>query len=211
MKTRVFTRGLAICMVIWVLVVVAQGYFRELRSTAETLGKVVEDEEFADWSGRDGEPEGDEGSARDRRIRAVAASLSRQEYNPETRGRLGGLRDEFYSKLSRGERSLFVESVVSSLETYIVIFDAMPPEARKKLSKKAVKEARDELPEELLSKYSILEDTEGRDRIGEVGWRAALEEKSPDEAMELLQLIEIAGELNQRRRMPRWEGGQGNE
>ena len=50
MKIRVFSQGSLVCVVIWVLVLAAQGYFRSLRSTAENLGMMVEKEEFADWT-----------------------------------------------------------------------------------------------------------------------------------------------------------------
>ena len=38
-----------------------------------------------------------------------------------------------------------------------------------------------------------------------------MEGKEPDEIMEFLQLIEIAGELIQRMRIPQWEGSRGDK
>ena len=78
MKVRVFSQGFLICGVIWVLVLAAQGYFRGLRSTAENLGKVVENEEFADWSREKGEPTGENREVRERRIREVVSLLVEQ-------------------------------------------------------------------------------------------------------------------------------------
>ena len=71
--------------------------------------------------------------------------------------------------------------------------------------------ARDELPPELRNTYELLEAEEEHDRIGEIGWRAAMESKEPDKIMEFLQLIEIAGELIQRMRIPQWEGARGDK
>ena len=176
MKVRVFSRGLAICVVVWLVVLAAQGYFRDLRSTADTLGKVVQGDEFADWSGRKGEPEGEEKRGRNRRIRAVVDSLAQQEFNPETKVRLSEIRSEFYSKLSAGERKVFVDLLLEGLDHYIGAFDGRPSEGRRKLIKQAMKAARKELPADLQSGYEILDAEEEYDRIGEAGLRAAMEE-----------------------------------
>ena len=206
MKIRVFSQGSLVCVVIWVLVLAAQGYFRSLRSTAENLEKVVENEEFADWSASKGEPGGEERQPRDRRIREVVSLLAGQEFNPETKMRLSELKDQFYSRLSPGERKLFVNLLLEQIDPYIVLFDALPVERRRKLIKRAVRAAREELPPELLGSYEILSAEEEQERIGETGWRRAMKGKSPDQIMEYLQLIEIAGELIQRMRIPKWEG-----
>ena len=206
MKIRVFCQGFLICVVIWVLVLVAQGYFRSLRSTAESLGEKVENEEFADWAAREDEPGGEEGRNRDRRILEVVSLLASQEFNPETKMRLSELKDQFYSRLSQGERKLFVDLILEEFEPYIVPFDALPGEHRRKLIKRAVKAAREELPPELLRSYEILDAEEVQEEIGETGWRMAMKGKSPAQIMEYLQLIEIAGELIQRMRIPKWEG-----
>ena len=206
MKIRVFSQGSLVCVVIWVLVLAAQGYFRSLRSTAENLGKMVEKEEFADWTASKGEPGGEERQPRDRRIREVVSLLAGQEFNPETRMQLSELKNQFYSRLSPGERELFVNLLLKQIDPYIVLFDALPVERRRKLIKRAVRAAREELPPELLGSYEILSAGEEQERIGETGWRRAMKGKSPDQIMEYLQLIEIAGELIQRLRIPKWEG-----
>ena len=211
MKVRVFSSGILICVVIWTLVVAAQGYFRGMRRTAETLGKVVEETTFSDWSGKKGEPSGKERETREKRIREVVSGLTGQEFNPDTKVRLIELRTQFYSKLSKGEREVFVTALLKGLDTYIMLFDSLPGERRRKLVKRAVKAARDELPPELRNTYELLEAEEEHDRIGEIGWRAAMESKEPDKIMEFLQLIEIAGELIQRMRIPQWEGARGDK
>ena len=206
MKVRVFSQGFLICGVIWVLVLAAQGYFRGLRSTAENLGKVVENEEFADWSREKGEPTGENREVRERRIREVVSLLVEQEFNPDAKMRLSELRDEFYSRLSPGEREEFVALLLEGLDSYIVLFDALPGDRRRKLIRRSVKAAKEELPPDLLSTYELLDAEEEQEKIGEMGWRAAMKGKSPDQVMEYLQLIEIAGELIQRMRIPKWEG-----
>ena len=132
--------------------------------------------------------------------------LAGQEFNPETKMRLSELKDQFYSRLSPGERKLFVNLLLEQIDPYIVLFDALPVERRRKLIKRAVRAAREELPPELLGSYEILSAEEEQERIGETGWRRAMKGKSPDQIMEYLQLIEIAGELIQRMRIPKWEG-----
>ena len=206
MKIRVFCQGFLLCVVIWLLVLTVQGYFRGLRSTAENLGKVVENEEFVDWSARKDEPGGEEGRARDRQVREFVSRLASQEFNPETKMRLSELKDQFYSRLSQGERKLFVDLLLEEFEHEIVLFDAFPSDRRRKFIKGAVKAAREELPPELLRSYEILDAEEVQEEIGETGWRMAMKGKSPDQIMEYLQLIEIAGELMQRMRIPKWEG-----
>ena len=146
MKVRVFTSGILICIMIWTLVVAAQGYFRGMRRTADNLGKVVEESTFRDWSGKTGEPSGKEREVRNTRIREVVSGLTAQEFNPDTKVRLIELRTQFYSKLSKGEREVFVTSLLEGLDTYIMLFDSLPGERRRKLVKRAVKAAREELP-----------------------------------------------------------------
>ena len=132
--------------------------------------------------------------------------LAGQEFNPETKMRLSELKDEFYSRLSRKERDLFVALLREEVDPYIALFDALSPDRRRKLIKRAVKTAKEELPPELLRSYEVLDAEERQEEIGEKGWRGAMEGKSPDQIMEYLQLIEIAGELMQRMRIPKWEG-----
>ena len=196
---------------IWTLVVAAQGYFRGMRRTADNLGKVVEESTFRDWSEKAGEPSGKEREVRNTRIREVVSGLTAQEFNPDTKVRLIELRTQFYSKLSKGEREVFVTSLLEGLDTYIMLFDSLPGERRRKLVKRAVKAAREELPSELRDKYELLDAEEEHENIGEIGWRAAMENKEPDKIMEFLQLIEIAGELIQRMRIPQWEGARGDK
>ena len=119
---------------------------------------------------------------------------------------LSELKDQFYSRLSQEERKLFVTLLLEEFEPYIAVFDALPSERRRKLIKRAVKAAKEELPPGLLSRYEILDAEEDQEGIGETGWRMAMKGKSPDQVMEYLQLIEIAGELIQRMRIPKWEG-----
>ena len=75
MKVRVFNRGILICVVIWTLVVAAQGHFRGMRRTADNLGKVVEESAFRDWSRKEEEPSGKEREVRDKRIEEVVSGL----------------------------------------------------------------------------------------------------------------------------------------
>ncbi len=166
----------------------------------------MENEEFADWSREKGEPTGENREVRERRIREVVSLLIEQEFNPDAKMRLSELRDEFYSRLSPGEREEFVALLLEGLDSYIVLFDALPGDRRRKLIRRSVKAAKEELPPDLLSTYELLDAEEEQEKIGEMGWRAAMKGKSPDQVMEYLQLIEIAGELIQRMRIPKWEG-----
>ncbi|HCQ39792.1 MAG: hypothetical protein CMP30_12730 [Roseibacillus sp.] len=209
MKVRVFSKGILICAAIWALVLVAQGYFQGMRRTADNLGRVVEEDQFRDWSGKRGEPPEEERQGREVRINEVVSMLTRQEFNPDTKVRLSELRSQFYSKLSKGEREVFVGRLLEGLDTYIILFDSLPNERRRKLIKRAVKAAREELPPGLQDSYELLDAEKEHERIGELGWRAAMEGKEPDKIMEFLQLIEIAGELIQRMRIPQWEGSRG--
>ncbi|MDG2486776.1 MAG: hypothetical protein P8M65_03615 [Roseibacillus sp.] len=209
MKVRVFSKGILICVVIWALVLVAQGYFQGMRRTADNLGRVVEEDQFRDWSGKKEEPPEEERQGRDVRINEVVSMLTRQEFNPDTKVRLSELRSQFYSKLSKGEREVFVTRLLEGLDTYIILFDSLPSERRRKLIKRAVKAAREELPSDLQDSYELLDAEKEHERIEELGWRAAMEGKEPDKIMEFLQLIEIAGELIQRMRIPQWEGSRG--
>ena len=211
MKVSVFSRGILICVLIWALVLGVQSYFRGMRRTADNLGRVVEENQFRDWSGRKGEPAGEERQVREERINQVVSLLTRQEFNPESKARLSELRSDFYLKLSSNERKAFVTSVLESLDTYITLFDSLPSERRRKLIKRAVKAAKEELPAGLRDSYKLLDAEEEHGRIEEAGWRAAMEGKDPDEIMEFLQLIEIAGELIQRMRIPQWEGQLGGK
>ena len=209
MKVRVFSKGILICVVIWALVLVAQGYFQGMRRTADNLGRVVEEDQFRDWSGKKEEPPEEERQGRDVRINEVVSMLTRQEFNPDTKVRLSELRSQFYSKLSKGAREVFVTRLLEGLDTYIILFDSLPSERRRKLIKRAVKAAREELPPGLQDSYELLDAEKEHERIEELGWRAAMEGKEPDKIMEFLQLIEIAGELIQRMRIPQWEGSRG--
>ena len=209
MKVRVFSKGILICAAIWALVLVAQGYFQGMRRTADNLGRVVEEDQFRDWSGKKEEPPEEERQGRDVRINEVVSMLTRQEFNPDTKVRLSELRSQFYSKLSKGAREVFVTRLLEGLDTYIILFDSLPNERRRKLIKRAVKAAREELPPGLQDSYELLDAEKEHERIEELGWRAAMEGKEPDKIMEFLQLIEIAGELIQRMRIPQWEGSRG--
>lgn len=205
MKTRVFLQGSIICVVIWVLVFAAQAYFRGMRSTAENLGKVVQDEEFLNLSASKEEPSGELARAREEKIREVAAIVGKLEVTEEAQRRRSALKDEFYAKLSPGERELFVALLLKPLDLQITLFDALSKERREKELKRAFGAAEEELPPAQLDRLNAVLGEKIREQIGIVGWRAAMEGKGPDEIMAYLQVLDIVGELLQRKRMPHRE------
>jgi hypothetical protein len=206
MKTRVLLQGLAICVVIWTVVFAAQAYFRSLRLTAESLESVVNEGEFVDWLEREGEPQPAEAREREKRIERVVAGMSKLEFAEGARARAMDLKHQLFSKLSPGEQALFVDLILKQLDPYLTAFDALPEERREKFLNKALKEAEVEFTPEQGARFKELYDEGTREKIAVAGWREAMKDKSPDQIMEHLKLIEIAGELLQRIRIPKWEG-----
>jgi hypothetical protein len=202
----VIIRGLSICIAVWVVVFSAQGYFRSIRVTADNLSKVVDDEGFADWSGRFDEPKGEEARTRERRVRRVAASLNMLEFSEDAKVRQTALKERFYARLSANEQALFLSLIIEQMEPLIAAFDNLTQERRERFIKRALKEMEHEFPPEHLAEYRILQNEKLQDQIIRLGWRDSMEGKRPDDILEYLQLMEIAGELLQRIRVPKWEG-----
>lgn len=194
MKSRVLLQGLATIVVIWTVVFGAQFYFHQFRPTAAKLESVVNASGFADWSERKGEPVGEEAESRAMRIREVAVGMEQLDYSEGNRARALGLKNQFYGKLSPSERVLFVELILQRLDPLFALYDALPENRRERELAKALKSAKTEFTVEEGKRFDAIYDEETQAKIVEVGWRKAMKAKGPDEILEHLKLIEIAGE-----------------
>lgn len=211
MKVRVIFQGLLACVLVWTAVFAAQEYFRSLRLTAETVEEVVEEADLRDWSEKDGEPTGQEAAAREEKIREVAELISKLDFPESGRMRQKGVTDGLFSKLSPGEKDLFVKLAVRTrLELFMTAFDSQTEERREKFLKKTVKELEYEFPEADLGRMQELMERY-EEPLVKNGIRATLDGMSTEEVMALSKSLQITNELMQRMRMPNWEGRGGEE
>lgn len=206
MKVRVVLQGLAVCAVVWSIVFAAQGYFREMRVTAESVTEAVSEAEFVDWSGREGEPAGEEAAAREEKIREVAGMISRLDFTESGKARQARVAEEFFQKLSPQEQSLFVSlTMEEALAQWMAVFEGMDAEAQEKFIQRGLTEFEYELdPDNIEQMEKLGAEISKVAQAG--GFREFLAGKSAEEKMELAPLFEIMNELMQRLRMPKWEG-----
>ena len=208
MKQRVIIRGLAVCAVVWVAVIVAQKVFGSFRTTADSLQEAVSEASFENWSQRTDEPAGEVAAAREEHIREIARIINQLDFREREKARENRVAEDLFWQLSAGEQILFVDlTIKESMNRWMGSFDGLDKQEQKKFVERALKDIEDGMADEDVERMEEL-GAEMVEKIMNEGFRAYLENTTAETKMELAPLMESMNEMMQGLRGQDWEGPQ---
>jgi len=205
MKTRVLLRGLAVCVVVWLIVGGVQRFFGGMKPSAEKLGELIQGAGFDDWSGLEAVSDVGEAARREEKLREVAAMVNQFDFKERERIREQGADRKFFRSLSEPEQVLFFDlTYAESINRIMEALDGLPPEERKKFVERGLAELESGVAQEDMERMQELGD-DLLAKAAEEGFRAYVEKASAQTKMDLAPLMEAMNETMQGLRGQHWE------
>lgn len=196
-RNKVIWRVLAVLLLAWGLVFAVRGLASSRKITAEKVDQAIAAAAFEDWSEREPGGGGAEAERRERELRRIADLANRLDFHERERNRNNRSAEEFFRRLDRGEKNLFIElTVVETMGRFMEALDAMPAEDRRRFVEQGLREIREGRTEEEIARARELGD-DLLDRISEEGMRAYFEKAGADTKLDLAPLMESMNELMQ--------------
>ena len=188
-------KAIAVLAVVWAVVFAVRSFASDKKITAERMEKEVRDAGFSDWSQNPGGAA--QAEARKKEIRRLAGMYNRLDFTERQKDRGSRSGEEFFKKLTSGEKELFIElTVVESMGRFMEALDRMPPDDRKRFVETGLKEIREGRTEEEMRRAEEM-DENLLTTISEEGMRAYFDKASADTKMDLAPLMEAVNEVMQ--------------
>lgn len=196
-RKKIILRSAILLVGVWLAVWGVRALAGSQRATAERVGEAIEDAKLADWSQYGEAPDAAEGARREKHLREIAGLLNRLDFHERERMRENRVGDDFFERLSRPEKLLFVDlTVTESMNRMMEAIDAMPAAERKHFVEKGLEEVASGRTEEDMSRANEL----GEDlmaKVAEEGMRAYYEKASTDTKIDLAPLMEAMNDVMQ--------------
>jgi hypothetical protein len=205
MKTRVLIRGLAVCAVVWLAVVAAQRIFGGMKPSAEKLGALIEESQFADWGEEEVVPDAAEARRREEKLREVAAMVNQLDFRERERIREKQSDRQFFRKLSKPEKLLFFDlTYAESISRMMEALDGLRAEERQEFVTEALEELQSGMAREDMARLEELGD-DLLEKAAREGFQVYLEKASAETKMDMAPLMEAMNEAMQGLRRKEWE------
>lgn len=205
MKIRVLIRGLAVCAVVWLAVMAAQKILGGMKPSAEKLGDMIEEAQFADWSGMEDAADAAEAERRNGKLREVAAMVNQLDFKEREKIREKQSDRNFFRKLSKPEKLLFFDlTYAESISRMMEALDGLPAEERKEFVTEALKELESGMAQEDMARLEELGD-DLLEKAAREGFQVYMEKASAETKMDLAPLMEAMNEAMQGLRRKEWE------
>ena len=182
-------------LLVWAVVFAVRSFASSKKITAERLDREVREMNFDDWS----EDPGSGGAAekREKKIRKVAEMVNQLDFAEREKNRESRSGEKFYSKLSPGEKELFIDlTIMESMSRFMEALDQMPEEQRKGFVEKGLREIREGRTEEEMERAKEMDETL-LTKISQEGMRAYFDKASADTKLDLAPLMEAMNEVMQ--------------
>ena len=196
-RKTVIIRAILVLAAVWTVVWGIRSYAGSRKITAERLNAEIERADFADWSEKDTVPETSESKKRAKQLARIAEMVNRLDFQEREKNRKNRGGDELFRKLSRPEKSRFIElTVMESMNNFMESLDAMPPKQRKKFVEQGLKEVQDGQTEAEIARANEL-GADLLEKITQEGMRAYFEKSSADTKLDLAPLMQAVNESMQ--------------
>jgi DNA-directed RNA polymerase specialized sigma24 family protein len=180
---------------VWVGVWGVRSWAGSRKITAEKVNQEIDAANFEDWSG--GKGQSDDPGEREREIRRIAEMINRLDFHEREKNRQNRTGEEFFRKLSKEERTLFVDlTVMESMNRFMEALDGLEPSERRRFVQQALQEIDDGRTAEEMERAKELGD-DLLDRISEEGMQAYFNKASADTKLDLAPLMEAMNEVMQ--------------
>ena len=194
-KQAVLLKGLAVLVLVWVVVFAVRSFAASKKITAESLNREVRELKFEDWSKNPGA--GAAVKEREKEVRRIADMVNRLDFAEREKNRKNRAGEDFFQKLSMGEKNLFIElTIVESMSKFMEALDQMPEEQRKSFVEKGLKEIQEGRTAEEMERAREMDESL-LTKISEEGMRAYFDKASADTKLDLAPLMEAMNEVMQ--------------
>lgn len=194
-KQAVLLKGLAVLALVWVVVFAVRSFAASKKITAESLNREVRELKFEDWSENPGA--GAAVKEREKEVRRIADMVNRLDFAEREKNRQNRAGEDFFQKLSMGEKNLFIElTIVESMSKFMEALDQMPEEQRKSFVEKGLKEIQEGRTAEEMERAREMDESL-LTKISEEGMRAYFDKASADTKLDLAPLMEAMNEVMQ--------------
>jgi hypothetical protein len=196
-RRNVVIKAVAALILVWLAVWAVRSFAASRKITAERLGQQIQKANFADWSKLETPPGSAEAKRRESDLRDIADTLNRLDFNEREKNRRNRSAEDFFRKLSRDEKNLFIDlTVMESMNRFMEALDSMPPEQRKRFVAQGLREVQEgRTAEDMARAKELGEDL--LDKISQEGMRAYFEKSSADTKLDLAPLMEAINETMQ--------------
>ena len=180
---------------VWVVVFAVRSFAASKKITAESLNREVRELKFEDWSKNPGA--GAAVKEREKEVRRIADMVNRLDFAEREKNRQNRAGEDFFQKLSMGEKNLFIElTIVESMSRFMEALDQMPEEQRKSFVEKGLKEIQEGRTAEEMERAREMDESL-LTKISEEGMRAYFDKASADTKLDLAPLMEAMNEVMQ--------------
>ena len=188
-------KAVVVLAVVWAVVLGVRSAASDQKITAERLGKEIRGAGFADWSEEGGTAA--VAAQREEKLRDLAAKYNRLDFSERQKDRESRSGEEFFRKLTAGEKELFVNlTIVESMGRFMEAIDQMPAAERKRFVETGLKEIQQGRTEEEMKRAQEVDD-KLLTKISEEGMRAYFDKASADTKMDIAPLMEAINEVMQ--------------
>lgn len=188
-------KAVAVLAAVWVVVFSIRSLAASKKITAERLDREISGLAFEDWSESGGS--GKQAQQRKEEIRRVAKMVNRLDFKERQRNRESRATEDFFRKLSAGEKNLFIDlTIVETMSRFMEALDEMPAEQRKQFVEQGLREIQEGRTEEEMARAQELDD-ELLTKISQEGMRAFFNEASADTKLDIAPLMEAMNEVMQ--------------
>lgn len=196
-RRNVILRAIAVLVIVWAAVWGVRTYAGSKKITAERLETRIKAADFADWSDRETVPDDAEAARRENHLREIAGLVNRLDFHEREKNRRSRSGEEFFRKLSPGEKNLFIDlTVMESMNRFMESLDAMPPEQRRKFVEQGLREIEAGRTGEDMARADEL-GADLLDKISREGMRAYFQKSSAQTKLDLAPLMEAINETMQ--------------
>ena len=193
------------CAVVWLAVMAAQRIFGGMKPSAEKLGALIEEAQFADWSEEEVVPDPAEAARRDEKLREVAAPVNQLDFKERERIREKRADRVFFRRLSKPEKVLFFDlTYAESISRMMEALDGLPTAERKEFVENALEELQSGMAQEDMARLEELGD-DLLEKAAREGFQVYLEKASAETKMDMAPLMEAMNEAMQGLRRKEWE------
>lgn len=195
-RKAVILKAALILALVWSAVFAVRSYAGSKKITAERVNAEVIAADFSDWSDREN-PSGAEAERREKDLRRIAGLVNRLDFQEREKNRDSRVPEEFFAKLSPGEKTLFIDlTITESMTRFMEALDAMPADQRRKFVEQGLNEIKAGRTEEEMKRADAL-GSDLLEKISQEGMKAYFEKSSTDTKLDLAPLMEAMNEVMQ--------------
>lgn len=194
-RRSVVIKAIIALALVWVVVWGVRAWAGSRKITAEKVTREIQASRFEDWSGGEGSPA--EAERREKEILRISELIVNLDFKEREKNRQNRQGEEFFRKLSPGEKELFLNrTVLETMNRFMEALDDLEPAERRRFIQQAMREIDEGRTKEEMDRAQKL-DPNLVDRISQDGMKAYFSKADADTKLDLAPLMEAMNEVMQ--------------